>query len=848
MPRLVTLTVALVSSLLAAAPARGQVVAEPPAGAFQMRPELVGRHPRLYFTSEDIPELRRQGLGPRRWFLDRAEEAFGDYKGRPAELLHDWKDYLYGFWAQFFMDMAFLIEQDQAYADTARSWALYFARNQGEWLANDLVPMEITTGMALTYDILYDQFSEAERAELRAALYASAEFIYPLFFVGDYWTGDFQNNHMHNRIHGLAHAAFAIHGDDPALDVQRHADLAVSAFGQVADWLPDDGSTHEGPGYWSYGRHWVVRTGHLLEHVTGADPTAGTPNARDDPYYRVYLTTPGWRQTFGIGDSGDGTPDNPECMARALAAAQDGHGLAVLDELMATAPEGFYQHAAWGLLWYPGELAARPYRELPLWRAWPDLEMFSVRSSWEADATALVWKCGPPGGHRMQQLGAGGWFNVAHDHPDQNHFLLYAHGKLLAEDDGYPTDMKLTRSHNTLLFDGQGGPREETGWYQPFPYEQTATSADLFLSQATAFATGDATRLHAAQSPAAARVVRHLLFLEGQYVILVDELAGADGGDHDFEWRLHKDGAWSQGAPGQFFVADGDVRLDVRFLAPAGAALAGEFLPAELTAPPCLAVRTRGAAANFVSVLVPQQAGAPAIAADLPPATNALAVRGSLGARVDLFGVAQVAGPFTLADAEASGAAAVIRRDGEALVLALLVRGTSLRQAGGLLLGAGAPANLAFRPSAQGGTLEAEAPYRTAGGATEVSVGGLGAGRLYRVAVDGQAVPDVRADGDGVISLSLDLAARRTVVLTGAGVEPEDGGSDGGDDGGPDAGQDAEDGQGQDGGDDRAGSGRLSGSCGCGTAESPALLVLLALGLAAWILRIGRPSALGRGR
>jgi hypothetical protein len=33
--------------------------------------------------------------------------------------------------------------------------------------------------------------------------------------VGQYWTEDYQNNHMHNRIHGLAHAAFAIYGDDP---------------------------------------------------------------------------------------------------------------------------------------------------------------------------------------------------------------------------------------------------------------------------------------------------------------------------------------------------------------------------------------------------------------------------------------------------------------------------------------------------------------------------------------------------------------------------------------------------------------------------------------------------------
>jgi MYXO-CTERM domain-containing protein len=836
------LAAGLALALLLTAPAAGQVLTEPPAGSFQLRPELIGRHPRLYFTSEAIPELRRQGLGPRRFFLDRAKAAFGSYRGRPAELLHNWKDYLYGFWGQFTMNMLHLVEQDQVAADTARSWALFFARNQGEWLADDLVPMEITTGLALSYDILFDQFSEAERAELRAALFASAEFIRPRFFVGDYWTQDLQNNHMHNRIHGLAHAAFAIYGDDPALDVQPHADLAVAAFQEVARWLPDDGSTHEGPGYWSYGRHWVVRTGHLMEHLTGNDPTAATPGFQLDPYYRLYLTTPGFRQTFGIGDAGDGAPSNVECMARAFARERDGHGQAALGELMRLAPEGFYQHAAWGLLWYDGELEALPLGELPLWRHWPDLEMFSIRSAWEPEATALVWKCGPPGGHRMQQLGAGAWFNVAHDHPDQNHFLLYAHGKLLAEDDGYPKEKKLTRSHNTVLFDGQGGPREDTGWYQPFPYEQTATTTDLFLSQATAFATGDATRLYAARSPAASRIVRHLAFLEGEYLMIVDELAGGDGAEHDFEWRLHKQGDWTPGAPGQFFVSAEDVRLDIRFLAPSGAALTSAFLPAELTAPPCLAVRTRGPAANFLSVLVPQRAQAPVIAADLPPATNALAVRGTQGTRVDLFGVAQGPGGFTLADAEAHGRAAVIRRDGGALRLSLLVRGTSLRQADRLLLEASQPANLAFRPSPAGGALEAEAPHKTTGGLTEIRVGGLVAGHAYQVRVDGQAVADVRADAAGVASLSLDLSARRSVAFTDNGAVEADG--DGGpEDGGGDAGpgDDGADGAGgSDTGADPGTPGKVVGSCGCGSTADPSGPLLLALGFGLFVRRRAR--------
>ena len=35
-------------------------VVQPPRGTFRMREELKGKHPRLYFTRADIPEIRRQ--------------------------------------------------------------------------------------------------------------------------------------------------------------------------------------------------------------------------------------------------------------------------------------------------------------------------------------------------------------------------------------------------------------------------------------------------------------------------------------------------------------------------------------------------------------------------------------------------------------------------------------------------------------------------------------------------------------------------------------------------------------------------------------------------------------------
>jgi len=743
------------------------IVTVPPLGHFQMDAALTGAHPRLYFTTADIPTIRTQGQGSRKWYLDDAKNAFGGYTGGSVTVsgLGDWKNYLYGFWGQFTMDMIYLIDQTQAHADTAKSWALHYARDPSFWIVDDIVPMEILAGMAITYDILYDQFTVSERLELRAAMRQALDFIYDEFLVGEYWTQDYQNNHMHNRLHGLANASFAMYGDDPTNDVQKHADLALACFQSLSNWLPPDGSTHEGPGYWDFGYHWVTRMAHLVQHVTGTDYTSNRPHFQNAHLYRLYMTTPGWNGTFNVGDAGPGAPDSVTTWAHPICAHQDAQAVDVLRELMQDHADSFYRHSAWGTLWYDAEMAAQSYTNLPLWRFWPDLEMLSVRSAWAPDAVGFVFKCGPPGGHRMQQLrAADAWINVAHDHPDQNHFLLFAHGRMMAQDDDYPkpgNGAKLTRNHNTIVIDGGGGPREGEGWYQPFPYSQAATMDDVLLSKASAYAAGNASALYSN----ADTFVRHVAFVEGEYVMLIDELVGAGGTNHVFEWRLHKNGTWTNGTPGQFFVSDGDVRLDIRFLAPPPAACTNRFLPAEDTAKPCLAVATTATQTQFMAVIVPQQNGAPVIGANQESAIGGLAMRAQQGSTNDFLGVAPSPGPLAFADIIVNGAAVLVRTNAAGPQLALLTRGTSLAIAGASLLESDVPANLAWRVRADGAALEVETPYKTSTSNANVQVGGLLPDTSYLCILDGVPQDTVQADTNGVAALSINLAERRDLVL-----------------------------------------------------------------------------------
>ncbi len=736
------------------------IAEQPPLGTFKMRPELVGQHPRLYFTKEDIPAIRARANGPSRFFLEAMKRAFGPYVGQdvPADM-PAWKRYVYGFWGLTSLDILYVATGEQRYADTAKKWAMWLVSDHW-WVRSNLAHMDALSGLAVTYDVLYDQFTEAERQAIRQSIYEGVDFISQRFFEPSYWTRDYQNNHMHNRLHGLANGAFAIYGDDPDLDVQKQADLAIAQILNVARWLPEDGSQHEGPGYWTFGHNWVARFVHLAEHVTGMDIVGMNPHFTNAHYFRIYMTTPGWKTKFGIGDTKEGFGAGAlSSLCRSIAEAEDPWATSVLHEWMEMYPDGFYRFPGWGLLWYDPTIQPRPVSELPLYRFWPDLEMFSIRSSWDDEAAGFAFKCGPPGGHKMQQLRGDRWVNVAHDHPDQNHFLLFAHGKMMAQDDGYPKP-KLTQSHNTLVIDGKGQPEEGGDWQQPFPYEQTGTLRDVFLAGSEAYAAGDASRLYEGVD----EFVRHVFFPDGDYLVVLDELVGSGDGEHDYEWRLHKDGEWKRHGPGHFAVSDEDVTLDIRFLAPT-AGLEGEFLPADDVAKPCLAVRTRAQDTMFLSVLVPQKGGTPQLDAKRVEGGNctAVAVTGPFGE--DMVAVAREPGSMRFGPVGADGTSVLVRTAEGEPRSAMLTRGRALSLDGKPLLGCTTEANLYWERSDGLVSVEVEAPYRTEVGTVELSVGGLEPGVTYGVSLDGGWPSRVTADAEGTVKVTAELTNRLRLTV-----------------------------------------------------------------------------------
>ena len=136
------------------------------------------------------------------------------------------------------------------------------------------------------------------------------------------------------------------------------------------------------------------------------------------------------------------------------------------------------QEEWWTLAWRNPKLVATPVEKMKPWHHFEDHDVVYWRSGWDAQATAIAFKCGPPEAHSATELIAKmpDWrTEEGHVHPDVNSFILWAHGQVLTGDSGY-AGVPLTIEHNTLLVDGRGQGREGKGHdaWAGFPYAQAS--------------------------------------------------------------------------------------------------------------------------------------------------------------------------------------------------------------------------------------------------------------------------------------------------------------------------------------------------------------------------------------
>ncbi|MDD8014931.1 MAG: DUF4962 domain-containing protein [Acidobacteriota bacterium] len=248
-------------------------VAFPQPTMAQMRRRVPKKHPRLFMRPEDLPRLRA-------WAAGGGKEAYGNLIARANELLtaeptpeptvranaYDPETSQY-WWSNRvqtvkalqeaeILSFAWLLTGDKNYGERARRFVMRLAAWDPDGPTNFELNCEAAKPMlhrlARAYDWAWPMFTEAERAEIRAAMLRRAEDAWKSWEVrqGAGHLNRPYDSHGNRTWHKLGEYAIATLGESP--EAERFLDYAVTKFfAAYPVWSDDDGGWHEGLSYFA---------------------------------------------------------------------------------------------------------------------------------------------------------------------------------------------------------------------------------------------------------------------------------------------------------------------------------------------------------------------------------------------------------------------------------------------------------------------------------------------------------------------------------------------------------------------------------------------------------------------
>jgi len=461
-----------------------------------LRPELTGVHPRVYFTAAELDALRIEAHGAQKaWWneqLQHVRALQGAPPPPPAETRRAQNDVAFAIAEAAF---AYKMEGDprylaaaKVYMDAAVSydvWGYSFSKPNVDLAAGHLL-----YGMGVAYDLLYNDLTATEREKYRNKIARQGHLLYEFFAPRPGRSWAYSQNHTFIPMAGLTVAAYSVYGEVP--EAKQWAALSRAIYSRVLATYSKDGYYYEGFEYWIFATPWIIHYLDAQKHATGED-LFDQPGLRKTHLYAAHSLTPGGQMMFDFGDvfagpvtrekTGDDYErshpnghfeSNYNLLYDLAANYNDSEVQGVADWMKSQGHTG--QEEWWTLAWRNPKLKGTPIEKIEPWHHFTDHDVVFWRSGWDAQATAIAFKCGPPEGHSATELIAkmADWHTEqGHVHPDVNSFILWAHGQYLTGDSGYAGVPK-TVEHNTLLVDGRGQGNEGKGHdaWAGFSYDQ----------------------------------------------------------------------------------------------------------------------------------------------------------------------------------------------------------------------------------------------------------------------------------------------------------------------------------------------------------------------------------------
>lgn len=444
-----------------------------------LKPELVGVHPRVFVTASGLDALRQRARTTHKaeWtaVLGSLPALQGDPPPPPGPQGRRSQNNVA--FAIAGASLAYSIERDPRYLSAAKKWTLAAVEYEPWGYTYNKPNIDLAAGHLLyaigwAYDLLYSDFTDTERARIRTSLERHARLVYDHFNAGPNKRHNFTQNHDFIPTAGLAVTALALMGESQ--DAEKWAAVARAHHHRANQLLSPDGYYYEGVEYWIFSIPWLVHFYDAWEHSTGESLWTLGP-ARNWKHFLAHSLLPDGQNVFDFGDIWEGPltrakagaefdrvfpggtlQSNYNVMYRVAARLQDPEAQAVAERYARFRHSNLEEY--WTLLWRDPQITASSMDRLPLTHHFSDMGVVYTRTSWNADATAVAFKAGPPEGHRAAQLSGTipEWsLDSGHSHPDNGSFIIWARGKYLTGDTGY-AGLPQALHHNTITVGGVG--------------------------------------------------------------------------------------------------------------------------------------------------------------------------------------------------------------------------------------------------------------------------------------------------------------------------------------------------------------------------------------------------------
>jgi hypothetical protein len=378
---------------------------------------------------------------------------------------------------------------------------------------------EMTHAVAVSYDWLYDAWSDEERTMIRRAIVDMG--LRPgddACRTGVWWT---RATHNWNQVcnGGLLSAALAIGDEDPELGFRVFTN-ALSRLPRAMFEFEPDGALIEGPGYWKYAMKYSIVAIASLQTALGQDfGLSSGPGFSKAGDFWMQVHGPTGR-SFNFADSPDRKGSCPHMfwLGREFGRPE----WLACEKLAFTAP------APEHVLWYDPDLDRTPAVSQPVVAAFRGVEMVSLRTAWDDPEAGFVAL-------------KGGTNGANHGHLDLGTFVYEALGERwvvdLPHDDYNLPDFfgkkrwtyysNRAEGHNTLVLNPTNAP------------DQVLTArAPVLESEDTRKGPVASLDLSEAYAPHASSVRRRAELMRDGTFVLEDTFEGLTR-DHDLWWFAH---------------------------------------------------------------------------------------------------------------------------------------------------------------------------------------------------------------------------------------------------------------------------------------------------------------------